>query len=166
MTIIVETGAIVTWANSYVSLAEARAWVLRFGESLPTDDAAAESVIFEAMQFLESKSSNFKGRTVAIDQPLSWPRTGAFIEGWYWTHTAIPRQVRYAQFALIREKNSGIDLWNPPAATNLPVIKERIGDIEQVFANPMSPSKVIADQESVAHIALLLRNSGLSPIRS
>ena len=166
MTITVEDGTIVTGANSYVSLADAWDYAQARGVSLPTDDAAIEALIIQAMDYLESFDGRFKGDRVERDQPLAWPRDGVEVEGWPWSSTEIPRQVLNAQLALIIEINAGEDPRNPSAAT-LPVIRKRVeGAVEIEYANPSVAMKVSKTQASRAIINTLLRNSGLFAIRA
>lgn len=165
MTITVETGAIVTDANSYVSLTDARAYVAARGGVLSAVDATAEAVLLKAMDYLESFDGRFKGDRVERDQPLSWPREGVIIEGWEWGSDEIPRQVIAAQLALVWEVNAGEDPNNPSAAT-LPVIRERVeGAVEVEYANPGVAMKVSKTQASRTIINTLLRNSGMFAVR-
>lgn len=166
MTIIVEDGTLVSGANSYVSLASARAYALARGITLSAVDSTLKAIILEAMDYLESFSSRFKGDRVSRDQALSWPRTGVDIEGWSWSSTEIPRQVINAQNALIIEINSGEDPHNPTIAT-LPTIRKKVdGAVEVEYANPGQALKVTKTQASRTHINLLINNSGLFAIRS
>lgn len=165
MALIVETGSIVDGATSYVSLEDARAYAAARGVTLPADDAEAEAIIIKAMDFLESYADRFKGERVERDQPLSWPRVGAVIEGWPWGPHEIPRQVVSAQLALIVEINGGADPFNPPA--DLPVVRERVeGAVEVEYANPGKVHKVAADAPSRTIINTLLKHSGLMLIRA
>ncbi len=165
MALIVETGSIVDGATSYVSLEDARAYAAARGVTLPADDAEAEAIIIKAMDFLESYADRFKGERVERDQPLSWPRVGAVIEGWPWGPHEIPRQVVSAQLALIVEINGGADPFNPPA--DLPVVRERVeGAVEVEYANPGKVYKVAADAPSRTIINTLLKHSGLMLIRA
>lgn len=166
MTIIVEDGTLVSGANSYVSLASARAYALARGITLSAIDATLKAIMLEAMDYLESFSSRFKGELVDRDQALSWPRTGVDIESWSWSSTEIPRQVINAQNALIIEINSGEDPNNPSIAT-LPVIRKKVdGAVEVEYANPGQALKVSKTQPSRTHINLLINNSGLFAVRS
>ncbi len=166
MTITVETGAIVTGANSYVSLDDAWDYARARGVTLPVDDGEAEAVILKAMDYLESFDGRFKGDRVERDQALSWPRDGVEIEGWEWGSDEIPRQVLNAQLALIIEINAGEDPYNSSRAT-LPVVRERIeGAVEVEYANPGQALKVSKTQASKAIINTLLRNSGLFAVRA
>lgn len=167
MTITVETGAIVTGANSYVSLASARAYALARGVTLSASDPTLEPIVIKAMDYLESFGNRFKGERVERDQPLSWPRTGVEIENWSWSSDEIPRQVINAQLALIIEINAGTDPLNPAANTDLPVVRERVeGAIDIEYANPGNVTKVSKTAPSTTLINLLLKQSGLSLVRA
>jgi hypothetical protein len=164
MAITVEDGSIVSGANSYVSLADARAYALARGAALPVGDPEAEAIVLKAMDFLESFDARFKGDRVERDQPLSWPRSGVVIEGWSWSSDEIPRQVLNAELALIVEINAGEDPFNPaPAATAQ--TRKKVGPIEVEYANPGQVSKVQKASPSMKLINLLLTHSGLALIR-
>lgn len=165
MALIVEDGSIVDNANSYVTLAEFRTYAATRGVTLPNNDEDAEAILIKAMDYFESYGDRFKGTQVTRDQPLSWPRSGAVIEGWTWSSSEIPRQVISAQLALGIESASGEDLFNPSAAA-LPVTRERVeGAVEVEYANPTRVSKVTKTAPSQTIINLLLNRSGLFAIR-
>lgn len=167
MTITVETGAVVAGANSYVSLADARAYAASRGVTLSATDATLEPMVIKAMDFIESHSAQFVGERTTRDQPLSWPRTGAVVESWKWSSTEIPRQIINATLAVVLEVNDGADPFNPPAAT-LPTIKERVeGAVELAYASPRGGDfKVSKDRAAMVHLRALLRNSGLFAVRA
>lgn len=164
MAITVEDGSTVTDANSYVSLADFRAYASVRGVSLPVDDAEAEAILIKAMDYLESFADRFIGERVNRDQALSWPRSDVTIEGFSWSVTEIPRQVRNAQLALGIEINDGNDPFNPPDA--LPVVREKVDAIEVQYANPTRVQKVSATSPSQTIINTLLEHSGLTLIRT
>jgi predicted RNA methylase len=167
MTLIVETGAIVSGANSYVSLADARAYASARGVTLSAVDATLEPMVIKAMDFVESHSAQFIGERVQRDQPLSWPRVGAVVERWEWASTEIPRQLINATLATVVEVAAGTDPFNPPLAA-LPTIKERVeGAVELAYAAPRGGDfKVAKDREALVQLRMLLRNSGLFAVRA
>ncbi len=167
MTIIVETGAVVAGANSYVSLADARNYASARGVTLSAVDATLEPMVIKAMDFVESHSAEFIGERKTRDQPLSWPRTDAVIEGWTWSNAEIPRQLINATLAVVLEVNAGTDPFNPPAAT-LPTIKERVeGAVELAYASPRGGDlKISKERAAMVHLRALLRNSGLFAVRA
>ncbi len=161
--VIVETGAIVSGANSYVSEADLTAYALARGITLSD---TPEILILKAMDYFESFAPRFKGCKVERDQPLSWPRTGVNLEGWDWSYDEIPRQVINAQLSLCIEISAGEDPNNPSSAV-LPTIRERVeGAIEVEYANPGQPLKVQKTQPSSVHIRMLLNNSGMFAVRA
>lgn len=164
MAIVVETGAIVANANSYVSLADARAYALARGVTLSAVDATLEPILIKAMDYLESFDARFKGDRVERDQPLSWPRTDVVIEDWSWSYDEIPRQVINAQLALIIEVNAGADPFNPIPATTA-TTRKKVGPIEVEYANPGASSKVSKTSPSTTLVNLLLAQSGLMLVR-
>lgn len=164
MALIIETGAIVTGANSYVTVAEARPYVENRGGTFPIEDIEGGYKILQAMDFFESHRSRFKGDLVAIDQPLSFPRIGFVAEEWEWGSDQIPRQVKAAVLALVFEICQGKDPLNPEAEAP-PVIKKKVGPIETVYAEPARVSKVYKNSQSQTLMNLLLKGNGLALVR-
>lgn len=75
VTIIVETGTgDVPTANSYVSVANARAYCDQRGIPFPSDDDVAGAQLIQGMDYLELYRPKYIGCEVLQDQPLSWPR--------------------------------------------------------------------------------------------
>lgn len=166
MTIIVEDGSIVAGANSYVTVADLISHATARGITLGLNAPAIEALLIKAMDYFESFDGRFKGDRTERDQPLSWPRKGAVVEGWEWGETEIPRQVLNAQLALCLEIFAGDDPANPPAA-ELPVVRERVeGAVEVEYVNPGRVSKVTKTRPSDTHIRLLLKHSGLFAVRA
>lgn len=167
MALIVETGAIIAGANSYVSTSSARAYASSRGVTLPASNGELEPMIIKAMDFVESHSAQFVGERVQRDQPLSWPRTGAVVERWEWSSTEMPRQLINATLATVVEIAAGADPFNPPIAA-LPVIKERVeGAVELAYASPRGGDfKISKERAALVQLRTLLRNSGLFAVRA
>jgi hypothetical protein len=161
---IIETGAIVPGADSYVDVADCRLYATARGVVLPAADGDVETLLIKAADILETYSSRFVGERIGRDQPLSWPRKGAIIEGFTWGEAEIPRQVLNAQLALVVELNAGEDPLNP--ASSLPVVGETVGPISVQYANPGNAQKVSKKSPSQTIIKLLLKRSGLNVVRS
>ena len=164
MTLTVETGAIVTGANSYVSRADAIAYASDRGVAL-ADSAATDAILIKAASYLESYRSKFKGELVSRDQPLAWPRYSAVIEGFAWGHDEIPRQVINAQLAVLLEINAGDDPFNPTPVVG-PVTEETVAGAVTVRYASGTSSKVKKTRASDAIIALMLPRSGLMAVRA
>lgn len=77
MTLIVETGAGLGNADSYVSLAESTAYHAGLGNAAwaPLDDATREQLLRRATRYMEQAyRSQWAGCRVGATQALSWPR--------------------------------------------------------------------------------------------
>lgn len=97
MPLIVETGAIVPNADSYVSLADARALAAKYGLELPADDTAAEAALRNGATYVGLAEPQMCGRRVSAEQSLAYPRTGATLYGFTVADTVIPPQLIRAQ---------------------------------------------------------------------
>lgn len=111
MTIIVEDGSIVAGANSYVSLADARALLVQYGLNLNADDSIAETQLLQGAKYVDSFRDCFQGTKVEATQPMQWPRVGVYIDGFLFPSDAIPQEVINAQCFAANAVEQGIDLW-------------------------------------------------------
>ena len=74
MAIVVESGAIVAGANSYVSLADANAHHTARGQSAWTGaDSAKEAALIKAAELMDA-SFHWIGTLVSAEQDMRWPR--------------------------------------------------------------------------------------------
>lgn len=165
MTIIVETGAQVSGANSYVSLADVRDFARARGIVLSLDDAALEASILKAMDYFEAQEEEFMGYRVSRDQALSFPRTNLWIEDYFWSSSEIPRQVLYALYHLTIEVASGVDPFNPPLDENRQIASETVGPISVSYAGGGGGSKIRKAQNSSTYINALRVRRGLTSVR-
>lgn len=133
MALVVEDGTIVAGATSYVTLAEARAYALARGLTLPADDPTLEVSLIQAIDYLESYRSSYQGVLVSPGvQELQWPRAGCFIDGYELPANVIPKLLKDAQSRLAYEVSSGVDL--NPTVTGRLVLSEKIGDIAVTYS--------------------------------
>ena len=95
MAIIVETGTGSATAESYVSVAEARAYAGLYGYTLPVADADVEMLLRKAMRYIEPKS--FQGYKISRSQALQWPRSGVVVDGYGLDPSVIPVLLKSAQ---------------------------------------------------------------------
>lgn len=107
MALVVETGSGVSGANSYLKVAELRAFAADRGLSLPAGDSAVEALLIKAADYLELKS--YIGVKFTDSQGLSWPR----LETVYvpTESTAIPSVLKRAQSILAMEAQNGELSW-------------------------------------------------------
>ena len=128
MSLIVEDGSIVTNANSYVTITEARAYATARALSLPALDDDLEPLLISAMDYLESKRSQYQGtKTEPAAQALQWPRTGVQIDCTDFPSNAIPKELKDAQCRLACEQASGVDIL--PTKTGPFVTEETVGPL-------------------------------------
>lgn len=139
VTIIVEDGTIVANANAYIDVAEATAYALQRGVTLPADDDEVGAMIIQATDFLESKACEYAGRKTDPDQSLEWPRTDAYLFGnddTPYPPNSIPKNLKQAQAALVVAVSQGIVLL-PNVGPQDYVIEETVGPITTKYANPI-----------------------------
>ncbi len=133
--LVVEDGSIVPGANTFVTLAEARAYADLRGLSLPPDDAAASRVILKGGDFLRSLEPRFSGYRVSNDQTMPFPRIGVPVAGrpgWYYDEDEIPSVLKEAQIEFAVYLASGGSLY-PSASASRSVKKRKVGPIETEF---------------------------------
>jgi len=136
MALVVEDGSVVTGANTYVSLAEFKAWADDRGITYGTD-AAVTQQIYRAMDYFERLQ--FIGNKANENQPLQWPRTEALIDGYYADATEIPTPVKTALYeAVVVEAAGNSELEVQDRKT----IREKIGDIEVQYADNSENRKI------------------------
>lgn len=138
MALTVEDGSIVTGANSYITLAEARAYATDRGVTLSATDADLEPLLIKATDYLESFADRYKGEVVEYDQPLSWPRAYAEFRGYEIDAATIPESLKRAQMQAVIELHNGVDLM--PTETGARVKREEVGPIKTEYDLSRSPS--------------------------
>jgi len=93
----VETGQIIEGADSYISLADARALAANYGLVLPADDTAAEVALRNGATYVGLAEPQMCGRRVSAEQSLAYPRTGVTLNGFPVANNVIPKQLIRAQ---------------------------------------------------------------------
>lgn len=103
MALIVETGAIIAGADSYVSVTDCDTYHADRGNTAWTGtDAVKEHALRKAVAYLDGHYRNrLKGIMVdPIKQNLAWPRYDVVIDGVTLARSPIPQRIRYAQCEL------------------------------------------------------------------
>lgn len=134
MPLIIADGATnITDANSYVTLAEVRAYNAARGIIIPVDDDEASALIVKAFDYIEALDDQFSGWRANAGQWTSWPRMGVFINdgATYVEPSSIPVGVKLAQCAL-----AGIAITTDlaPVAAGRAVIEETIGPLTTKYS--------------------------------
>jgi len=132
MALVVEDGSNVSGANTYVTLAEFKAWADERGITYD-NDAAVTKHIYRAMDFIERQ--NFQGRKANETQPLQFPRTDVIIDGYYVDANEIPKELKIALYEQINIEHLG---YSNLATVDRRTISESIGDISVTYANNSS----------------------------
>jgi len=110
MPLVVENGTVVTGANSYTTLANARLILQSVGQDLAESNQIAEQQLLGAMSYIESFRSQFKGIKTIETQPLQWPRYDVYIDQYYFDSSNIPQELINAQVYAAYEISKGEDL--------------------------------------------------------
>jgi len=135
VTLIIETGTGVANANSYVTVTEYRAYATPRGIVLPVTDAACETQLILAMDYLESQS--WAGMPTYDTQPLAWPRDEIYISGMLIASDVIPGKIKFAQMQLAIQVNAGVDLMPVViGGASGAIIREKVGPLETEYAAP------------------------------
>ena len=132
MALIVEDGTIVTGANGYCTVAEARAFASDRGFTLPTDDTQVEQFIVQATDFIGTLEECFQGERTDEDQELTFPRDEMKVFGKDVSDT-IPKQIKQATARLAFDAASGVDLQ--PTTNGQIVIEEGVGPLRVKYAD-------------------------------
>lgn len=110
MSLIVEDGSIVSGADSYISLADARALAAKYGWDLPADDTEAEQALRNGAGYVGLQEPAMCGSRVSAAQELAYPRRGITLYGFDVASNTIPSQVIRAQVAAAVEYGNGTDV--------------------------------------------------------
>ena len=103
--LIVETGQSSQTANSYISVADFKAWADLRGLTYGTD-SVIEQQIFRAMDYIESLS--FVGVKHTDLQALQWPRDRVIIDGYSIETNEIPKQLKNAVYEAVKIEIDGV----------------------------------------------------------
>lgn len=165
MALTIEDGSLVTGADSWATRAEFISYASDRGVTI-TDEDATDVYLVKAASFIDDHEANLKGYKVDRDQALSFPRYDLYIEGWSWTETEIPRQVKLCQMAYALDLYNNIDIYNPPQNPGLAKKLERVEGavtVEYAVADN-APQKLGRTSTGDALLASLLVNNGMAPV--
>ncbi len=133
--IIVEDGSIVPNANSYTTLANARAYLLTMGYELNADDTIAEQALIKGFNYVNSFESQYQGCRVSALQTGSFPREGVYINGFPLASDAIPAQLIQAQSLAAYEENKESGSLFPSGSNQTITSEEVVGAIKVSYAD-------------------------------
>lgn len=114
MALVVEDGTIVAGANSMASVADADAYFAARGNAAwaGLDDEAKEVALIAGSDYLKDEGRYpWSGSRIEWDQPMPWPRTGAFVRnGPAIPDNVVPPAVRDAVVVLAGKSSAGVVL--------------------------------------------------------
>lgn len=134
--LIIEDGSGVANANSYVTVAEYRAYATPRGVSLPVSDAECETQLILAMDYLEVQC--WRGIAAYDDQSLAMPRDEVYIGGSLIASDMIPNKIKLAQMQLALQVNNGVDLMPTVVGGSASVVREKVGPLETEYATSLT----------------------------
>jgi hypothetical protein len=137
VTIVVEDGTGVANANSYQTVANARAYALQRGISLSANDDVVGAQLVNATDYLESLECEYQGKRTDCETPqaLAWPRKCVVLCCEDFPDNQIPKNLTAAQNTLVIAQHSGVNLF-PNVGPSDYVIREKVGPIETEYADP------------------------------
>jgi hypothetical protein len=162
--LIVETGAIVANADSFVTQADFATYAASLGVVLGTVEAQ-KLALRNAAIYIGTFEPRLKGDKVERGQPLSYPRQNLILENFDWSDDEIPRQVQLCQMQLAIDINAGIDLYNLPASPSTSVKREKVDGAVEVEYAVNNSMKLSRNSTSRALLSTLLKDGGLSVVR-
>ncbi len=157
MALVIEDGTGVTGANSYATVAEARAYALARGLTLPVTDGPVESALVLACDKLESY--RYKGAKTEEDQPLMWPRADVYVDDAEepLADDSIPNKLKQAQCQLAYDSTL-TELQ--PTGTGRETVREKVDVLEVEYARQGSGSVTPEFNKAESLLAPLLLNGG------
>ena len=118
-------------ANSYVTLAEANTYFETVPDSTTWDnktDDQKNRALISATRWIDSL--NFYGDRCDEDQALKWPRNNYEVDDVELACTAIPKNIKYAQYELARALANETDAITGNKGTDGTYEEVKIGDME------------------------------------
>lgn len=154
MALVIEDGTVVAGANSFVSVADAKA----MSAGLGTDDELIEQRLLAAVDYLESLA--WKGTpTAPADQVLSWPRYGVEYDSRLLDSDIVPAAVRRAQVMVAQALTDGLVLYANTSATSGSekfVKRKKVDVLETEFATPQEMGAFALDVAVLPGVTTLL----------
>lgn len=156
-------------ANSYNDVPSLREYAGLRGVAVPAADADCEVLLIKAMDYLEGLRGRYKGRKTTTSQPLQWPRADVVGVDWpgaFSPNNEIPRELLYGQLALAIEAHStDLQPTRLPGDSG-PLASKDTAGLKRAYHNTGKALSVPAFAKADALIAPLLKNNGLSLVRS
>ena len=152
MSLIVETGAGVIGGNSYVTLAETRAYFVTKNLTYTGNDAALTAILIDAFLFVDACGPLLLGEKTYPETMAEWPRKNHGIN--WLTEIVIPANVKVAQMeAAIYGTTGPLSIVNTGRGQ---VLRQKIGPIETEYAD-LQTSGGGGSSVNIPYVSQLLR---------
>ena len=143
MTLIVETGAGVAGANSYVTDAEYVAYAAARGLAVGEDEVLREIELIQSMDYLFSREPDLQGTRTLVTQENIYPRVNVYIRNNPLASNAIPIELKNSQMEGGAAANSQSLLIN---TTSQNVASEKVDVLEKSYFSGGSFQNVRLDR--------------------
>ena len=138
MALEIEDGSGKVDSNSYVTVAEARAYAQNRGVELPSEDSVVEAMLINAADYLEAQRSRYQGHISFPENPqaMQFPRTGVVIDCVREiAEDEIPRELKRAQMQCCIEIHQGLELM--PSHSGREIKRTKTDVLEREYMTPM-----------------------------
>lgn len=138
MSLIVETGAGLADAESYISVADTDAYWADVGDSLwaTLNETEKEQALRRAVRFMKAiYRTKWAGRRVLQTQALDWPRYNVLVEDLPVPSNTVPQEVRDACAELAIRAAAG-PLLDDADTSSTQIKKDKVGALETEYFQP------------------------------
>lgn len=161
MSLTIENGTGVAGANSYVTTDELIAYAESRGIVIPSDTAALEKRIINAMDYVEARSDGFAGAAISRTQALSWPRYGAYLDGYPILENEIPAPLKFAVLDIAARMGDTTLMPMQEANGKGAVIEQTVGPITTRYATPNDQTTLPTFPLAEAQLSRLMSIRGM-----
>jgi hypothetical protein len=157
--LVIETGAGISNAESFATVAQLRTYAVANGATLPTKELDCEILLRKAMLALR-RGEDFIGCKWTKEQALDWPRAGVVINEFPYAADELPDQLVEAQCILAIEAQTSALL--PTVKANAPgaVVEKTVGPITTRYSATSKPNDIPIVSAAERVLAPLLRAKG------
>lgn len=163
-TLVIETGAVVADANSYISDADLTTYAANCGIVLDGDAESRSILILKAMRYIEALlPNNVKGARVSCDQKLSFPRCHVIVDGCTLPQDQIPQLLKDAVSQAVISSQNGVPFWPAPVTETAgmgSIKKKTLGPLTKEYHATNQYSNVSANHLRPIQIAEVMQFLG------
>lgn len=162
MALTIETGAVISGADSFATLDEFVDYSANYGVTISDDDVTNEALLRRA--YLQMDGMAWKGCPASGEQTGAWPRYGVVRNGYDVDSGSIPDQIVMGQMALAAEIYA--DDLDPPEGRKGQVKSETVDVISVTYETaPNYRARPASGRRSFSHFAGFLNSSSQIQVR-